>query len=63
MTKREKDLVYHAALLATLHKATHPEKRNTEVIDTVVAYVIEQDKKENQRSKKNGRCKSIYERN
>ena len=41
MTKREKDLIYHAALLATLHKDAHPEKTNTEVIDTVVNFIIQ----------------------
>lgn len=40
MTKHEKDLVYHAALLATLCKDTDQEKTNTEIIDTVVNYII-----------------------
>lgn len=45
MTKREKDLIYHAALLATLHKDAHPEKDNTAIIDTVVNYIIKTETK------------------
>lgn len=39
LTKREKQLVYHAALLATLAKAAQPNKTNAEIIDSVVEYI------------------------
>lgn len=40
ITRREKDLIYHAALLACLDKAAFPEKDNTAIIDGVVNFMI-----------------------
>ncbi len=40
LTKREKDLIYHAALLACLDKAAFPEKDNAAIIDGVVNFMI-----------------------
>lgn len=39
ITEREKQLVYHAALLATAAKAAQPDTPNTEIIDSVVEYI------------------------
>lgn len=41
MTKREKDLIYHAALLACLDKAAFPGKDNAAIIDGVVNFMIQ----------------------
>lgn len=39
LTEHEKQLVYHAALLATTAKAAQPDTPNAEIIDSVTKYI------------------------